>query len=161
MRFKSTKQLEEMKMKDIVPYTPNEKKTIEKTVGVDITNNIPPVHVAYASFVVEEAMTRGFVDLGDVEGKYTGWWLGGSADGRGTWRSNNGKRRFDAIWKNGVPHGTGRCIVSESDGYYQEQINEGAYENGGNGEGTKCYLLSSGSKLANIWSKQQDNWIRQ
>ena len=151
-------ELEAMKMKDIVPYTPNEKRVIEKTVGVDTTDNIPPVHDAYASFVVEEAMK---VRIGgdEIEGKYTGWWLGGKADGRGTWRSNDGKERYDTIWKNGVRHGTGRTVFSERDRDYPRQLTEGEFENGDCGDGRRRYFLSTGNKLRSTFSKKHKEWI--
>ena len=143
-------------MKEIVPYTDDEKKVIDGTVKEDVSDSIFPVRNPAATFVVAQAMK-----LDDDEGWYTGWWFGGKADGRGTWRRKDGKTRFDATWKNGVEHGTGRWMRSETEGIYGEAIQEGKYENGSYADGVKRYHLSTGSKVYAIWNKQQKKWKQQ
>ena len=101
------------KMSEIVAYTPEEKKTLELTGGEDYSDSIPAVHETGGTMVNGQNMR-----WCGLEGRYTGWWKGGNASGRGTWRSRNGKWRLDAVWKEGALHGAGRSMFLDY-GLYQ------------------------------------------
>lgn len=91
-------------MRKFVPYTEKEKEVIMKSVGVDSSDSVGAIHDEDAVFVVNREMRW---LLGD-NGKYTGWWKRGTANGRGTWREEGGNTRVDAVWRDGTMHGWGR-----------------------------------------------------
>ena len=132
-------------MKDIVPYTKDEKDLLEKTVGVDITDTIPNARDHVAQFVVAKDMTWCGLD-----GKYTGWWKGGTANGRGTWRMKSGWWRIDAVWMNGYMHGTGRKMLLIGNELLEGKWNNDRAEENGS---VKVYAKQTGKKIVRTLSK--------
>lgn len=133
---------DQMKMKDIVPYSPEEKDLLEKTVGVDYSDTIPPTHDRDAQFVVEKDASW----CGNY-GKYTGWSKKARANGRGTWREKDGKWRIDSIWVDGRMYGPGRKMD-----FGRNRVLEGTWwENKAPEDSNiKLYDLKSGSSIVRV-----------
>ena len=111
--------LEDMDMKDVVPYTPQEKNLIESLTKVDFADTIPPDRVEGAEFVKGKSM-----EWGRSSGIFTGWWKEGKANGRGTWLKDSGSIRADAVWKDGCLSGKGRLLKPKAD-----RVEEGDWVN--------------------------------
>ena len=105
------------------------------TVEVDYSDAIPLVHEDGAQFVCDKDME--FLGL---KGKYTGWWQGEMANGRGTWRDKDGLPRIDAVWKDGCLNGRGRKM-------FNADLYEGTWSNNGPAEdkSVKMYNITSGN----------------
>ena len=100
----ATEEAGQKRMKELVPYTSEEKYLLLQTVEVDFSDTIPNTHDEDAVFVQHKDM-----EWNGLPGKYTGSWKDGNANGRGTWRiDGSGDDRIDAIWKDGKMQGKGR-----------------------------------------------------
>ena len=149
MQDKCSHQATEKHMKDIVPYSELEKEVLAACCGSDITDNIVDVHDADAEFVSERDWTHG----GNVC-KYTGWWKNQNPDGRGTYRTVDGRERYDNLWKNGKRHGTGRCLNVQDKYACQGTYDNDSYKT----TGMRCFK-SSGKVFT--WNHSLNDFVEE
>lgn len=144
---------EVLKMRELVPYSLAEGLLLERTVKVDISDKIPASRDGDAYLVKDQPM-----EVGNEQGKFTGWWKDGFANGRGTWRNNQGTGRIDAIWKRGQQHGEGREMWTENPAPVHHELLQGSYTEGKWSEGTKAYMVNRGGQVTQVF--QNGRWTK-
>ena len=135
----------------MLPYRTIEEELLKKVVKKDWSELVKKERVDGSGFVIDQPMK-----FGDDEGKYTGWWKDGEANGRGTWVQSDGSCRYDAYWLNDVLEEEVQVILPLETEESHPQVQQGKYVNGSMSDGFVGY--ESNGKVCQ-WNSNEKIWI--